>query len=87
MNGETNFTNGLTGDTITANKFYGDGSNVSGVVGLNYSELGFTVVSLPTGINQDVVLPYNAEVTYPTELVINGDYVVTIPFGTTLTIV
>jgi hypothetical protein len=97
INGATIFTNGLTANTITSNtitattitsdKFYGDGSNLAGVVGLTYSDLGFTITSpTPTTINQDVVLPYNSDVTYPTELVIDNGYSVTIPSGTTLTI-
>jgi hypothetical protein len=97
INGATIFTNGLTANTITSNtitattitsdKFYGDGSNLAGVVGLTYSDLGFTITSpTPTTINQDVVLPYNSDVTYPTELVIDDGYSVTIPSGTTLTI-
>jgi hypothetical protein len=92
VSGATIFTNGLTANTITAttitaNKFYGDGSNLAGVVGLTYSDLGFTITSpTPTTINQDVVLPYNSDVTYPTLLVIDNGYSVTIPSGTTLTI-
>jgi hypothetical protein len=72
---------------MSATTFYGDGSNLGGVVGLTYDDLGFTVTSLPSGINQDVVLPYNATVTYPTPLTISGGHVVTIPSGTTLTII
>jgi hypothetical protein len=85
--GDTIFTNSISGNTMSATTFYGDGSNLGGVVGLTYDDLGFTVTSLPSGINQDVVLPYNATVTYPTPLIIGGGYVLTVPAGTTLTII
>ena len=87
------FTSGLTTNTIsatsiTADYFYGDGSNLGGVVGLTYSDLGFTITSpTPTTIGQDVVLPYNSTVTYPTPLIIDPGYSVTVPVGTTLTII
>ena len=84
---DTTFTNSISGNTMSATTFYGDGSNLGGVVGLTYDDLGFTVTSLPSGINQDVVLPYNATVTYPTPLTISGGHVVTVPAGTTLTII
>lgn len=87
VSGSTTFTNGVSGNTVSADKFYGDGSNIGGVVGLGYSQLGFTITSLPTGINQDVVLPYGATVTYPTPLTMNNGYILTIPSGTTLTII
>jgi hypothetical protein len=87
LSGSTIFTNSISGNTMSATTFYGDGSNLGGVVGLTYDDLGFTVTSLPSGINQDVVLPYNATVTYPTPLTISGGHVVTVPAGTTLTII
>lgn len=87
ITGDLNVIGSLSGSTVSTDKFYGDGSNIGGVVGLNYNELGFTITSLPSGINQDVVLPYNATVTYPTPLIMNNGYVLTIPSGTTLTII
>lgn len=88
INGETNFTNGLTGSTIYSENFIGDGSQLGGVVGLTYSQLGFTITSpAPSTINQNVVLPYNSTVTYPTPLTIGSGYTVTVPIGTALTII
>jgi hypothetical protein len=88
VSGATIFTNGLTGDTVFSNNFVGDGSQLSGVVGLSYSDLGFTVTSPPPAtINQNVVLPYNSTVTYPTPLIIGSGFTVTVPSGTTLTII
>ena len=87
VSGSTTFTNGVSGNTVSADKFYGDGSNIAGLVGLGYDDLGFTITSLPVGINQDVVLPYGATVTYPTPLIMNNGYILTIPSGTTLTII
>lgn len=88
INGETNFTNGLTGNTIYSDNFVGDGSELGGIVGLTYSELGFTITSpTPSSINQNVVLPYNSTVTYPTPLTVGVGYSVTVPSGTTLTII
>ena len=86
--GDTMFTNSISGNTMSATTFYGDGSNLGGVVGLTYDDLGFTITSpTPTTINQDVVLPYNATVTYQSPLTISGGHVVTVPAGTTLTII
>lgn len=55
---------------------------------LSLTELGFTVT--PTGplvINQNVVLPENSNVTYPSPLLLGSGYTLTIPIGTTLTII
>lgn len=88
VSGETNFIEGLTGSTIYSENFVGDGSQLGGVVGLTYSDLGFTITSpTPSTINQNVVLPYNSTVTYPTPLTITSGFTVTIPSGTTLTII
>lgn len=88
VNGETNFTNGLTGNTIYSENFVGDGSNLGGTVGLTYSQMGFTITSpTPSTVNQNVVLPYNSTVTYPTPLTVDVGYSVTVPIGTTLTII
>jgi hypothetical protein len=88
VTGPTEFTNGLTTDTIYSPSFIGDGSQLSGVVGLTYSDLGFTITSPPPVIiNQNVVLPYNSTVTYPSPLIMGSGYTITIPIGTTLTII
>lgn len=88
INGETNFTNGVTADTIYSENFVGNGSQLGGVVGLTYSQLGFTITSpAPSTINQNVVLPYNSTVTYPTPLTVDSGFSVTVPDGTTLTII
>ena len=82
----------LSGQTITGDlsvtNVIGDGSQLAGVVGLSYLDLGFTV-TLPASstINQNVVLPYNSTVTYPTPLIIDNGFSVTVPAGTTLTII
>ena len=73
---------------IYANYFIGDGSQLAGVVGLTYTDLGFTVTSpAPSTINQNVVLPYNSTVTYPTPLTVDPGFSVTVPSGTTLSII
>ena len=99
VTGATIFTSGVTftdslsantisATTINADMFYGDGSNLSGVVGLTYSDLGFTITSpTPTVINQDVILPYNSTVTYTGTLNVGSGYAVTVPAGTTLTVI
>lgn len=88
VSGATEFTGGLTGDTIYSDNFVGDGSALGGTVGLTYSQMGFTITSpAPSTINQNVVLPYNSTVTYPTPLTIDSGFAVTIPSGTTLTII
>lgn len=88
VTGPTEFTNGLTGNTIYSPSFVGDGSQLAGVVGLTYSQLGFTIISPPPPvINQNVVLPYNSIVTYPSPLIMGSGYTLTIPIGTTLTII
>lgn len=77
----------ITGDLSVTN-IIGDGSRLGGVVGINYSDLGFTITStVPSTINQNVVLPYNSTVTYSTPLTIDPGFSVTVPSGTTLTIV
>jgi hypothetical protein len=87
VTGPTEFTNGLTADTIYSPSFIGDGSQLGGVVGLTYSQIGFTITSpAPSTINQNVVLPYNSTATYPTPLTIAPGFSVTVPSGTTLTI-
>ena len=88
VTGPTEFTSGLSADTIYANYFIGDGSQLAGVVGLTYTDLGFTVTSpAPSTINQNVVLPYNSTVTYPTPLTVDPGFSVTVPYGTTLSII
>lgn len=88
VSGATEFTGGLTGDTIYSDNFVGDGSNLGGTVGLTYSQMGFTITSpTPSTINQNVVLPYNSTATYPTPLTISSGFAVTVPLGTTLTII
>lgn len=88
VSGATEFINGLTGDTIYSNTFVGNGSQLGGVVGLTYSQLGFTVTSpTPSTVNQNVVLPYNSTVTYPSPLTIDSGFSINIPSGTVLTII
>ena len=88
VSGATTFTNGLSADTIYSPSFIGDGSQLGGIVGLTYSQMGFTITSpAPSTINQNVVLPYNSTATYPTPLTISPGFSVTVPSGTTLTIV
>jgi hypothetical protein len=88
VSGATTFTNGLSADTIYSDSFIGDGSQLGGIVGLTYSQMGFTITSpAPSTINQNVVLPYNSTATYPTPLTISPGFSVTVPSGTTLTIV
>ena len=87
VTGETVFTNGLTGDSITSESFIGDGSRLSGVVGLNYSDFGFTITSSsPSTINQNLTLPYNVNMEYSGPLTVDNGVILTIPYGTTLTI-
>ena len=59
----------------------------AGSGGFSLSELGFTIVSQPSIISQDITLPDNSEFTYPDPLVIAEGYTLTVPAGTTLTIV
>jgi len=88
VTGPTEFTNGLTANTVYSDSFVGDGSQLAGVVGLTYTEMGFTITSPPPAtVNQNVTLPYNSTVTYPTPLTIDSGFVVTVPSGTTLTII
>jgi hypothetical protein len=91
--GETFFEGGLSATTISATTIYGneilgDGSQLAGVVALTYTQMGFTITSpAPSTVNQNITLPYNSTVTYPTPLTIDSGFVVTVPAGTTLTIV
>jgi hypothetical protein len=88
VDGPTVFTNGLTGDSITSESFIGDGSRLGGVVGLSYTDFGFEITSLtPTTINQNITLPYNVDVKYTGPLIVDEGFVLTVPNGTTLTIV
>jgi hypothetical protein len=78
----------ISATTIDSESFIGDGSQIGGVVALTYSQLGFTITSpAPSTINQNVVLPYSSTVTYPTPLTVGSGYSVTVPSGTTLTII
>lgn len=54
--------------------------------GLSLSELGFTIVSQPSIINQDITLPDNSVLTYQGPLTIGEGFTLTVPSGTTLTI-
>lgn len=88
VDGPTVFTNGLSGDSITSESFIGDGSRLAGVVGLAYADFGFTIAtSTPLPINQNITLPYNAEVEYTGPLTVGEGFVLTVPEGTTLTII
>ncbi len=88
INGSLSVTDNITGKTIYSEYSIGDGSQLSGVVGLTYIDMGFTITSpAPSTINQNVVLPYNSTVTYPTPLTIDNGFSVTVPSGTTLTII
>lgn len=70
--------NGLNGNPITINPDYS----------YSLSDLGFDITPNPTKIiNQNVVLPDDTNVTYPSPLVFGGGYSITIPTNTTLTIV
>jgi len=87
VSGETTFLSDVTGTTINADEFIGDGSLLEGVVGSTYSQLGFTITNPPpTTINQNVVLPYNSTVTYPDPLIVGLGYSVIVPAGTTLSV-
>jgi hypothetical protein len=78
----------ISATTIVGGTISGDGSQLAGVVGLTYSDLGFTITSpQPTTINQNVTLPYDSTVTYPNPMIIDSGFAVIIPEGTTLTIV
>jgi hypothetical protein len=88
INGGLSVTSNITGSTIYSEALVGDGSQVGGVVGLTYSDMGFTITSTPPStVNQNVVLPYNSTVEYPTPLTIDSGFSVTVPAGTTLTII
>lgn len=87
VDGPTVFTNGLTGDSITSESFIGDGSRLGGVVALPYNYFGFTVTSsFPTTINQNITLPYNVDVEYTGPLTVDNGFTLTVPVGTTLTV-
>lgn len=77
----------ISGDLSVTNQISGDGSKISGVVGLTYSDMGFTITSpAPSTINQNVTLPYNSTLTYNGPLSIGSGFNVIIPAGTTLDI-
>lgn len=83
VSGETTFLSNVNGTTINADEFIGDGSLLAGVVGLNYSELGFTITSpTPTEVTQNVVLPYNSTVEFNGTMGVGATLV--IPTGTIL---
>jgi len=87
VSGATTFLSDVSGTTINANEFIGDGSLLEGVVGLTYSDLGFTITNpTPPTIDQNVVLPYNSTLEYSGPLIIEPGYYVVIPAGTTLTV-
>lgn len=54
--------------------------------GFSLTELGFTIVSQPSIINQDITLPDNSVLTYQGPLTIGQGFTLTVPSGTTLTI-
>jgi hypothetical protein len=88
VDGPTVFTGGLSGDSITSESFIGDGSRLAGVVGLAYADFGFTITSSsPSTINQNITLPYNVEMEYTGPLTVDEGFVLTVPEGTTLTVV
>jgi hypothetical protein len=88
INSTTIISDTISATTISGVTFHGDGSQLSGVVGLSYSDLGFTITTPPPAIiNQNVVLPYNSTVTYPSPLIMGSGYTITTPIGTTLTII
>lgn len=67
---------GLSGSPLTINPEY-----------YSVSDLGFVVTPKITAvIKQNVLLPENSNVTYPSPLVVATGYVVTVPITTTLTI-
>lgn len=68
---------GLVGDPLTVNSsFYSP------------ADLGFIITPKPSAvINQNVILPENVDVTYPSPLTIGSGYTVTVPISTTLTII
>jgi hypothetical protein len=78
----------ITASTVNGGEFIGQGGQLTGVVAISPSDLGFTVV-VNTGstINQNVVLPLNSTVTYPSPLTMGLGYTLTIPSNTTLTII
>jgi len=87
VDGPTVFTNGLTGDSITSESFIGDGSRLGGLLALPYNYFGFTVTSsFPTTINQNITLPYNVDVEYTGPLTVDAGFTLTVPVGTTLTV-
>jgi hypothetical protein len=77
----------INGDLSVTNKISGDGSKISGVVGLTYSDMGFTITSpAPSTINQNVTLPYNSTLTYNGPLSVGSGFTIIIPVSTTLDI-
>ena len=67
-------------------------SGVSGATGpsgggFSLTELGFTIESTLSVINQNITLPDNYVFTYPSPLTMGEGYILTVPSGTTLTIV
>ena len=77
----------INGDLSVTNQISADGSRLRGVVGLTYTDLGFTITSPTTSvINQNVTLPYESTLTYNGPLSIGSGFNIIIPVGTTLDI-
>jgi hypothetical protein len=79
--GVATFTN-TTGGTFDVTGFY------TGDTSQSVSDLGFVVTpKVSAVINQNVILPENSNVTYPSPLTIGDGYTITVPSTTTLTII
>ena len=71
-----------TGNIVTGTTDVG-GNNL-----FSASDLGFNITPKPSVIiNQNVILPPNCDVTYPSPLIVGSGYSITIPSSTTLTII
>ena len=83
-----------TGTSIASLGVDASGNIVSGATGVggnnlfSASDLGFNITpKLSAIINQNVILPPNCDVTYPSPLIVGSGYSITIPSSTTLTII
>ena len=80
VSGETNFTAGLTANTISATTYYNLPPTPPSL-----ADLGFIV--RPRPITQDVTLPEETDVVYIGQINIGSGYTITVPNTTTLTII
>ena len=90
INGSLTVTQGITGSLFGTASYATTASYVEGgiIPSTALSDLGFTIIPNSSSVlNQNVTLPENCTVTYPSPLNMGSGYTISVPTSTTFTLI